>query len=139
MTARYWAPMLDPASATALYPAGLDAPTRLRILADGYGLSLRERAELPGTIEQATAVCRAFVARRVADGDTIYLQALAERGDGNAGTASRIGWYVTARRSPPPSWNDLLSPGEQAPHSLGHLRTEQLHEPSPIPQLNRRT
>jgi hypothetical protein len=119
MTARYWAPMLDPASATALYPAGLDAPTRLRIL--------------------ATAVCRAFVARRVADGDTIYLQALAERGDGNAGTASRIGWYVTARRSPPPSWNDLLSPGEQAPHSLGHLRTEQLHEPSPIPQLNRRT
>ncbi|MEU2711618.1 phosphotransferase [Streptomyces sp. NPDC007205] len=80
MTARYWAPMLDPTSATALYPAGLDAPARLRILADSYGLSLRERAELPDVIEQATAVCRAFVARRVADGDTIYLQALAERG-----------------------------------------------------------
>ena len=80
MTARYWAPMLDPASAAGYYPAGLGAPARLRILADGYGLSLRERAELPGTIEQATAVCRAFVARRVAGGDTIYLQALAERG-----------------------------------------------------------
>ncbi len=80
MTARYWVPMLDPASATALYPAGLDAPARLRILADSYDLSLRERAELPGVIEQATAVCRAFVARRVADGDTIHLRALAERG-----------------------------------------------------------
>ncbi|MFD8789602.1 phosphotransferase [Streptomyces vinaceus] len=80
MTARYWAPMLDPASATAHYPAGLDAATRLRILADGYGLSLPERAELPRTIEQATAVCRAFVARRVADGDTVYLHAFAERG-----------------------------------------------------------
>ncbi|MFE4262066.1 phosphotransferase enzyme family protein [Streptomyces sp. NPDC056883] len=80
MTARYWVPMLDPVSASALHPAGLDAPTRLRILADGYGLSLRERAELPDTIEQATAVCRAFVARRVADGDTTYLQALTERG-----------------------------------------------------------
>ncbi|HZG04303.1 MAG TPA: aminoglycoside phosphotransferase family protein, partial [Streptomyces sp.] len=37
-------------------------------------------AELPGVIEQATEVCRAFVAARVADGDPVYLQALAERG-----------------------------------------------------------
>ncbi len=55
-------------------------PARLRILADGYGLSSRDRSELPGVIEQATAVCRAFVAARVADGDPGYLQALAERG-----------------------------------------------------------
>ncbi|MGW5328287.1 phosphotransferase [Streptomyces sp. NPDC004014] len=80
MTARYWVPMLDPASAAAHYPAGLDAPARLRILADGYGLSPRDRAEPAGVIEQATEVCRAFVARRVADGDPVYLQALAERG-----------------------------------------------------------
>ncbi|MEU7658267.1 phosphotransferase [Streptomyces lincolnensis] len=80
MTARYWVPMLDAASAAGFYPAGLDAPVRLRILADGYGLSSRERAELPGVIEQATEVCRAFVARRVADSDPVYLQALAERG-----------------------------------------------------------
>ncbi|WP_189864071.1 phosphotransferase [Streptomyces poonensis] len=80
MTARYWVPMLDPASAAALYPAGLDAPARLRILADSYGLSPQERAELPGVIEQATASCRAFAAARVADGDPFYIQALSERG-----------------------------------------------------------
>ncbi|MFF0385088.1 phosphotransferase [Streptomyces sp. NPDC004286] len=80
MTARYWVPMLDPAAAAALHPAGLDAPTRLRVLADGYGLSPQDRAELPGVIEQATEVCRAFVTHRVADGDPLYLRSLAERG-----------------------------------------------------------
>ncbi|MFJ2237901.1 phosphotransferase [Streptomyces sp. NPDC087859] len=80
MTARYWVPMLDPTSAAVLYPAGLDTPTRLRILADGYGLSRQERTELPGVIEQATASCRAFAVGRVAVGDPLYTQALAEHG-----------------------------------------------------------
>ena len=35
---------------------------------------------MPGVVEQATAVCRAFVARRVADGDPVQVQALADRG-----------------------------------------------------------
>lgn len=72
--------LLDPASAAVHYPAGLDTPARLRILADGYGLSRQERAELPATIEQVTAACRAFVAGRVADGDPAYTRALSERG-----------------------------------------------------------
>ncbi|MCQ4200044.1 aminoglycoside phosphotransferase family protein [Streptomyces coelicoflavus] len=80
MTARYWVPMLGPGSAAALYPPGLDAAARLRMLADSYGLSSKDRAELPGVIEQATEVCRAFVARRVAGGDPVHLQAWAERG-----------------------------------------------------------
>ncbi|MFD0412348.1 phosphotransferase enzyme family protein [Streptomyces sp. NPDC127108] len=80
MTARYWVPMLDPATAAAHYPAGPDAPTRLRILADSYGLSVQERAELPDVIEEATASCRAFVADRVATGDPVYTRALSERG-----------------------------------------------------------
>ncbi|MET7370495.1 aminoglycoside phosphotransferase family protein [Streptomyces sp. NPDC005566] len=80
MTARYWVPMLDPESAAALYPRGLDAAARLRTLADSYGLSAGDRAELPCVIEQATEVCRAFVARRVAGGDRVYLRALAARG-----------------------------------------------------------
>lgn len=80
MTARYWVPMVDPTSAATLYPAGLDAPARLRILADGYGLSAQGRSALPGVIEQATEVCRTFVTHRVTDGDPLYLQALAERG-----------------------------------------------------------
>ncbi|MEW2293061.1 aminoglycoside phosphotransferase family protein [Streptomyces sp. NPDC006743] len=80
MCARYWVPVLDPRSAAAVHPAGLDAPARLRILADSYGLPAGDRADLPRVIEQATEVCRAFVARRVAAGDPVYLQALAERG-----------------------------------------------------------
>ncbi|MFJ2203565.1 aminoglycoside phosphotransferase family protein [Streptomyces violaceusniger] len=80
MTARYWVPMRDPESAAALYPLGLDAAARLRILADSYGLSAGDRAELPGVIERATEVCRAFVVRRVAGGDPVYLRALAEHG-----------------------------------------------------------
>ncbi|MEU6379030.1 phosphotransferase [Streptomyces sp. NPDC046909] len=96
MTARYWVPMLDPTSAAGFYPPGLDAPVRLRILADGYGLSPQERAELPGVIEQATASCRAFVAHRVADGDPVYLQALSERGGWQRW--DRIQKWLTAHR-----------------------------------------
>ncbi|MFF7447310.1 MULTISPECIES: phosphotransferase [unclassified Streptomyces] len=80
MAARYWVPMLDPTSAAAVHSGGLDASARLRVLADSYGLSPGERAELPGVIEQATEVCRTFVSRRVADDDPVYLQALADRG-----------------------------------------------------------
>lgn len=98
MTARYWAPMLDPASAAALYPAGLDAPGRLRILADSYGLSRRERAELPGVIEQATQTCRDFVADRVADGDPIYVQTLTERGGWERWDRMQA-WLVTHRET----------------------------------------
>ncbi|WP_331760270.1 aminoglycoside phosphotransferase family protein (plasmid) [Streptomyces sp. NBC_01471] len=79
MAARYWVPMLDPESAAALHPAGLDVPKRLRLLADSYGLSRQQRAELPGVIEQATASCRAFVADRVAGGDPVYTQVLSQR------------------------------------------------------------
>ncbi|MFC8226474.1 phosphotransferase [Streptomyces sp. NPDC057287] len=98
MTARYWAPMLDPASADANYPAGLDAPTRLRVLVDSYGLSPQDRAELPGVIEQATQVCRDFVARRVADNDPTYVQALAERGGWERWDRVQA-WLVTHRET----------------------------------------
>ncbi|MFD5725738.1 phosphotransferase [Streptomyces sp. NPDC058368] len=98
MTARYWAPMLDPESAAALYPAGLDPVARLPILADGYGLPAGERAGLPGVIEQATEVCRAFVARRVADGDPVYVRALAERGGWERWDRVQT-WLVDHRRT----------------------------------------
>lgn len=97
MAARYWVPMLDPASAAALYPAGLDAPARLRLLADSYGLPTGERAQLPDVIEQATATCRSFVARRVADGDQVYRRMLAERGGWERW--DRIEAWLTARRA----------------------------------------
>lgn len=98
MTARYWVPMLDPRSAAALYPPGLDAPTRLRVLADGYGLSAEDRAELPGVIEQVTEVCRAFVERRVAEGDPAYARALAWRGGWDRWDRMR-GWLAEHREA----------------------------------------
>ena len=80
MTARYWVPMLDPDSATAAYPRQPEPFARLRLLADAYRLSWPERAALPLVIEQATDVCRAFVAARVGRGDPGYLAALARNG-----------------------------------------------------------
>ncbi|MFF3262766.1 phosphotransferase [Streptomyces sp. NPDC002932] len=96
MAARYWVPMLDPVSAAALYPGGPDVCARLRILADSYGLPAAERAALPGVIEQATEICRGFVARRVADGDPVYLQALADRGGWERW--DRVQAWLAARR-----------------------------------------
>ncbi|QNS04580.1 phosphotransferase [Streptomyces xanthii] len=80
MTARYWIPMLDPHGAAHSYPPHLDAPRRLTVLADAYGLAPADRAALPATIEEATAVCRAFVAARLTAGDPHFTRAHAERG-----------------------------------------------------------
>lgn len=97
MTARYWVPMLDPESAAALYPGGaLDAPRRLRVLADSYGLRAPDRAALPDVIEQATEACRAFVAARVAEGDPVYRRVLAERGGWTRWDRVRT-WLTTHR------------------------------------------
>ncbi len=96
MTARYWVPTLDPTSAALKYPDGLDAPARLRLLADGYGMSPHDRAELPGVIEEATEVARAFVAGRVSDGDPVYLHALA--GHGGWERWDRLQTWLAAQR-----------------------------------------
>lgn len=72
MAARYWVPMSG--------REGLDPLHRLAVFADAYGLGPQDRAALPGVIEQAAASCRAFVERRVAGGDAVYVQALEARG-----------------------------------------------------------
>ncbi|MFF8809075.1 hypothetical protein [Streptomyces omiyaensis] len=72
--------MLDPGIRSRSPSPGPDTPERLRIPADGYGLPTGDRAEVTGVIEQATEVCRSFVARRAAGGDPVRLQAPAERG-----------------------------------------------------------
>ncbi|MFI7338576.1 phosphotransferase [Streptomyces sp. NPDC050085] len=96
LTARYWVPMIDPVSAAASYPEGLDAPRRLAVLADAYGLSAPDRAVLPAVVSEAVAVCRAFVERRVADGDPAFGKVLAERG--GWGWWDRVqGWLVERR------------------------------------------
>lgn len=80
MTARYWVPVLDPQSAAVTGLDHLDPFRRLRVLADGYGLDARDRRLLPGVLVQATAVCRAFVAGRVAAGEQGFVDALATHG-----------------------------------------------------------
>ncbi|MFG2588185.1 phosphotransferase enzyme family protein [Streptomyces sp. NPDC048438] len=69
--ARYWVPIFaeDPGTAH-----------RLRVLADGYGLTAEDRTALLPAIEQAAAAARAFTERRVRDGDPLYVRALAARG-----------------------------------------------------------
>ncbi|MFD4020806.1 aminoglycoside phosphotransferase family protein [Streptomyces sindenensis] len=72
MAARYWVPMRG--------RPGIDPAHRLRVLAGGHGLGRADRAALPRVIEQATAVCRAFVERRVARGDAAYSAAYERSG-----------------------------------------------------------
>lgn len=80
MTARYWVPMLDPATAAAQYPTAPDPFPRLRVLADAYGLSPADRPALPALVEQAAAAGRAFVTTRLAECDPTYVRAHAELG-----------------------------------------------------------
>ncbi|NKY16636.1 aminoglycoside phosphotransferase family protein, partial [Streptomyces somaliensis DSM 40738] len=57
----------------------------------------RDRAELPAAIERATEVCRAFVAARTADGDPVYLRALA--GSGGWERWDRVQAWLSDRRA----------------------------------------
>ncbi|MFJ8441667.1 phosphotransferase [Kitasatospora griseola] len=73
MTARYWLPVLDPTTAAETARAHLRVPHRLCLFADAYGLSPADRTALPAVLVQATAVCRAFVARRLAAGEPAFV------------------------------------------------------------------
>ncbi|MFD4025249.1 phosphotransferase [Streptomyces sp. NPDC058576] len=89
MTARYWVPMRG--------RAGLDPPHRLRLLADSYGLGRVDRTVLPRVIEQATAVCRGFVERRVELGDAAYTAAYEQ--SGRAEWDRHQSWLADHRRA----------------------------------------
>ena len=81
MAARYWVPMLDPETA-AQFPSytGLDPVRRLRILADGYGMSSADRTELLTVIEEVTDVERAEIAGRLEAGDAGSITAFERHG-----------------------------------------------------------
>ncbi|MFJ1757757.1 phosphotransferase [Kitasatospora sp. NPDC088134] len=105
MTLRYWAPMLDPATAAQTARDHLPALPRLSLFADAYGLSPADRTALPTALEQTTAACRAFVARRVESGDPGFLRVFASYG----------GW---------PRWDRIQTwLSEQRPHLERALRT----------------
>jgi aminoglycoside phosphotransferase (APT) family kinase protein len=100
MTARYWVPMLDPLSATASYPDGLDAPARLRILADSATASRRRSSancppssnRPPGSAALSWPAAWPPVTR-CSPGHWTSVAA------GTAGTGCRHGWSITVRRS----------------------------------------
>jgi hypothetical protein len=98
MAARYWVPMLDPETA-ALFPSyvGLDPVRRLRVLADGYGLSADDRAELPGVIEEVTVVERAEIAARLEAGDASFAKAF--RRDGGWAAWDRLQAWLADHRA----------------------------------------
>jgi hypothetical protein len=97
MTARHWVPVLDPESAAPLGMDGLDVHARLRLLADGYGLTGPGRAALPEAIEQAVARGRSFVTDRVDAGDPAYVHALAAQGGWTRW--DRLQTWVATRRT----------------------------------------
>jgi hypothetical protein len=78
--AYYLVPALDPASTAGTPHAGSDAPHRLRVLADAYGLSPDDRLALPRTVEDYTAVARVFVAERIENGDGMFALDLERQG-----------------------------------------------------------
>ena len=81
MAARYWAPMLDPETAAQFSSyVGLDPVRRLRILADGYGMSADDRAEVLSAIDEVTVVERAELAARLEVGDALFVKAFHDHG-----------------------------------------------------------
>lgn len=74
MTAWYWVPMRPDDTGD-----GLDRFSRLRLLADAYGLD--DRPGFMDVMEEAVGVCRTFVANRVAAGEQLFVESLA-RHDG---------------------------------------------------------
>lgn len=93
--ARMWVPVEDPSPARFGW-GPVDVPTRLRLVADAYGLDGGERREmieaLSGTIERGGA----FLLRRIQAGDANFT-AMSEGGGGMAYFDRRRAWWATER------------------------------------------
>ncbi|MEY9855774.1 aminoglycoside phosphotransferase (APT) family kinase protein [Catenulispora sp. GAS73] len=98
MAARYWVPMLDPETA-ARFPSygGLDPVRRLRILADGYGMSAEDRSELLGVVEEVVVVERADIAAQLDAGDAAFVEAFHRHGGWT--TWDRVQAWLADQRS----------------------------------------
>ena len=100
MAARCWVPMLDPDTA-ARFPsyAGLDPVRRLRILADGYGMSSDDRTELPIVVEEVTVIERADIAARLEAGNAVFGKPSITTAGGSPGIGCKRGSRISAQRS----------------------------------------
>ena len=68
----YWVPTVPAAIAAVEGLDGLDAPSRIRVLADAYGLDEAGRHAFVDLLPAVTATCRKFVNGRVAAGDPVF-------------------------------------------------------------------
>ena len=91
MAARYWVPLLDPISAVTTGRADLDVFARLRLLADGYELSMAERQSFGSVLLQAEEVALRFVLGRIEQGDAAFARMWTELG-GEARHRRKMTW-----------------------------------------------
>ncbi|MBW8803792.1 MAG: phosphotransferase [Catenulisporales bacterium] len=78
----YWVPVVPSAIRAVEGMGGLDAPSRLRILVDAYGLEDADRRLLPELFPLVTETCRRFMTGRVAAGDPVFTEIDAQRDPG---------------------------------------------------------
>jgi len=96
--ARMCVPIDDDLSARRLGFGVLDRPSRLRLVADAYGLDANERGELVRHLDRPMRGGGAFVQRRVDAGDPNFIRMLDEMG-GMERYDRRLRWWEESRDS----------------------------------------
>jgi Phosphotransferase enzyme family len=74
MTARFWVPLLDPRSAAATGRDGLDPFSRVRLLADAYGLDESSRPGFSEVLMEIEDVAVRFVLGRIEKQDAAFIR-----------------------------------------------------------------
>lgn len=91
MTARYWVPLQDPASAAASGRDHLDPFTRVRHLADAYGADEEIRQEFMAVLMEIEEVALRFVMERVDQGIQAFVEMWNDLG-GQKRHLRKMGW-----------------------------------------------
>jgi len=74
MTARYWAPLLDPESRSGTGREGLDPFDRLQVLIDAYDAGEADRSSFVEVLFEIEEVALAFVMARVGRGEEAFIE-----------------------------------------------------------------
>ena len=96
--ARMCVPVDDDRSAGRLGFGHVDRPSRLRLVADAYGLDATDRHELLGELDRSMRDGGAFVQKRAATGDRNFIQMLDDMG-GTERYARRGRWWEASRQA----------------------------------------
>lgn len=93
MAARYWVPLLDPASAAATHREDLDPFARVRLLADGYGADGEMRRGFTRVLMEIEDVALRFVKRRVENGEQAFIDMWNDQG-GQDRSRRKLTWLT---------------------------------------------